>query len=64
MHHLDPFGRLAPSSLDMSRAAARRHEHLEALRERDRAHDHSRPSRHPRHWLHLPPLRALRLLLG
>ncbi|MFL6168811.1 MAG: hypothetical protein ACJ711_03985 [Ornithinibacter sp.] len=31
MYQLDPVGRLAPSSLDISRAAARRHTHLAAL---------------------------------
>ena len=31
MYQLDPVGRLAPSSLDISRAAARRHMHLAAL---------------------------------
>ena len=33
MHQLDPVGRFAPSSLDLSRAAAERHAHLAALRE-------------------------------
>lgn len=32
MHHLDPVGRFAPSSLDLSRAAAERHAHLAAAR--------------------------------
>lgn len=32
MKHLDAVGRLAPSSLDVSRAAAARHAHLSALR--------------------------------
>jgi len=31
MYQLDAVGRLAPSSLDVSRAAARRSEHLAAL---------------------------------
>ena len=35
MPSIDPFGRLAPSSLDLSRAAAVRHAHLAALRDRD-----------------------------
>ena len=33
MYHLDPVGRLAPTSLDVSRAAAVRHAHVSALRE-------------------------------
>ena len=33
MSHLDPVGRLAPSSLDVSRAAAVRHAHVSALHE-------------------------------
>ena len=53
MYHLDPAGRLAPSSLDVSRAAARRHEHLSALRER-RPAGLATSSRQPRsHWLRL-----------
>ena len=32
MYKLDPVGRLMPSSLDVSRAAAERHDHLEGLR--------------------------------
>ncbi len=33
MDRLDPVGRLTPSSVDVSRAAATRHSHLSALRE-------------------------------
>lgn len=33
MYQLDPTGRLAPSSLDVSRAAAIRHAHLSILRQ-------------------------------
>ena len=34
MNHLDPVGRYLPSSLDVSRAAARRHELLAGVRAR------------------------------
>ncbi len=60
MYHLDPFGRLNPSSLDLSRAAAERHAHLQAIRERDDAPTHplrAARRRRPQEWL-----RALVLL--
>jgi hypothetical protein len=41
MYHLDPVGRLVPSSLDVSRAASARHAHVAALREPVDRPDHA-----------------------
>ncbi|HET6967450.1 MAG TPA: hypothetical protein VFI44_04185 [Ornithinibacter sp.] len=52
MNQLDPVGRLTPSSVDLSRAAAARHAHLSALRA-----PHGRPrtgsAASSRGWLHV-----------
>jgi hypothetical protein len=48
MHQLDVFDRPTPSSIEISRAAARRHEHLAAL---DSA---GRPARRALPWSGLP----------
>lgn len=50
MHHLDTSGRPAPSSLEVSRAAARRHEHLAALRDRRRSEAEAGRAGQPQHW--------------
>ena len=47
MYQLDAVGRLAPSSLDVSRAAVRRSAHLAAL---DSAGRPSRPARSRGRW--------------
>jgi hypothetical protein len=53
MHHLDTVGRWAPSSLDVSRAAAQRHHHMSALQQRGRPRTALRTPGQPRRWFRL-----------
>ena len=53
MHLLDTVGRVAPRSLDVSRAAARRHDHASVLRQHRRLGTDLRTSGQPRRWLRL-----------
>ena len=56
MYQLDPVGRLAPSSLDVSRAAAARHHHVSSLRRATASPDH--PARgSARRWFRLAAAR-------
>lgn len=51
MYHLDQVGRLEPSTLDVSRAAARRHELASALRESRFPAPGAPPARPRPRWL-------------
>ena len=62
MYTLDPVGRLTPSSLDVSRAAAERHAHLEGLRQfSERSTRPARRARRlrPQEWLRIMVLPAV-----
>ena len=50
MNNLDIVGRIHPTSIQVSRAAARRHEHVSALDHSHGATSLGRPSWWPRTW--------------
>ena len=60
MYQLDPFGRLTLTSLELSRRAAERHAHLEALARPETGESPGRRRRRPQEWLRLMVFPALR----
>ena len=53
MYQLDPVGRLTLTSLELSRRAAERHAHLEALAWPEAGESPARRRRRPQEWLRL-----------
>ncbi len=60
MYQLDPFGRLTLTSLELSRRAAERHAHLEALSWPETGESPGRRRRRPQEWLRLMVFPAFR----
>ena len=59
MYQLDPFGRLTLTSLELSRRAAERHAHLEALAWPGAGESPPRRRRRPQEWLRMMVFPAL-----